>query len=54
MRALRSRALRRPTNQEALAEYIELSGEFDDLFDLVSFNFPDRARQRAQDLVLQG
>ena len=54
MRALRPRAFRRPTDQEALAEYIELSGEFDDLFNLVSSNFPDPARQRAEDLGLEG
>ena len=54
MRALRPRAFRRPTDQEALAEYIELSGEFDDLFNLVSSKFPDPARQRAEDLGLEG
>ena len=54
MRALRPRAFRRPTDQEARAEYIELSGEFDDLVNLVSSNFPDPARQRAEDLGLEG
>ena len=53
MRALRPRALRRLTNQEALAEYIELTGQFDDLFDLVSSDFPDPERQRAADLGLE-
>ena len=54
MRALRPRAFWRPTDQEALAEYIELTGEFDDLFNLVSSNFPDPVRQRAEDLGLEG
>ena len=36
------------------AEYDELVREYDWLFDLVSFSFPDPARQRAEDLGLEG
>ena len=36
------------------AECDELVREYDRLFDLVSFSFPDPARQRAEDLGLEG
>ena len=36
------------------AECDELVREYDRLFDLVSFSFPDPERQRAEDLGLEG
>ena len=46
--------LMRVTPGGSEAEYDELVREYDRLFDLVSFSFPDPARQRAEDLGLEG
>ena len=46
--------LMRVTPGTSEAECDELVREYDRLFDLVSFSFPDPARQRAEDLGLEG
>ena len=46
--------LMRVTPGASEAECDELVREYDRLFDLVSFSFPDPARQRAEDLGLEG
>ena len=46
--------LMRVTPGASEAECDELVREYDRLFDLVSFSFPDPERQRAEDLGLEG
>ena len=46
--------LMRVTPGASDAESDELVRECDRLFDLASFSFPDTARQRAEDLGLEG